>query len=319
LTVSAPTIIKVADVWDSLGGAALMRHFDLLDEFLWRALSVLGQTAPAYLSRQVLIPCLREALGQNHGRKWFLGGNSDHLYGVLVDHTRAVTQGEISWTAYLARLKKAGFYRDTLRQWVEDAVIEDITARKRVATYLNSYLQIREEITLAYLPLVWKIATSYGFSADSKEDLYQMGVSGLIHGIERYNNVGPVTFSTFTGRWIRQVILMHLSRKAPIIKVSHSLLERLSRINKKERSSGKKDLSKETQKLRMVSEIQDVVLVADPEAEFLPSSSVIDLTFLPKRCRTALILRHGLFEHARHNATTAQVDAEGRRQQLKGE
>lgn len=305
----------ITDEYESLGGNSLIRHFNLADEALWCALSIVAQAQPRYLQRRILIPVLRQATGMNHGRKWFVRGNSPQALGRLVEITRGWVQEKFYWSDVLKEIQDLGFYRDTVRGWVEDAKIYDPCYRRRVLGYLTTYLAIREEITNAYLPLVWKAAASYGFTADVREDLFQIGSTGLLHAVERYNNVGPVTFSTFAGRWIRQAILMYISRRMPVIRVSHSVLEVFSKINREELASGKKDLSDRAQRIRSVSGVKDVLLVADPEAEQHVDEKQIDLAELPRELRQVLILKYGLLDHARSNATQEVLDAEHKRQE----
>jgi RNA polymerase sigma factor (sigma-70 family) len=310
-------IVKFTDVYEALGGVALIRAFTALDHLLWQALDVVAQVARRYLSTQIVTPVARDIMGATHGRKWFLGGNSDAKLGTLVACVGAWQRGA-DYAEVVDTLAGLGFYRDTIRTWVERAIpaIDDRQelARGRVRAYLQSYLHIRGDITEAYLPLVWSIASRHG-SANS-EDLYQIGVPGLVHAIERYNNDGPLTFGKFASRWIRQSILMHLTRQAPIIIVSHSVVERERRLKKRELETGVVDTTPAAEAIRNASAPRDVSLVADIDvADAEKPKPRVDLSQLPKDLRRLLVLRYGTIDLAQCNASEDELLAERQRQE----
>lgn len=287
-----------------------------MDSLLWRSLSLIAQANPGYLQRCSMIPIIREVTGTSHGRRWFVYKETKEPMSRLFETIRLWVQEQISWMVFLQQIRDLGLYRDTLRDWVENAKLSDVRVRHHVGIYYHSYLKLRDEVTTAYLPLVWKAATSHGFTDDTRADLFQIGVTGLLHAAERYHNVGPVTFSTFASRWIRQSILMYISRKMPLIQVSHSVLEEESKLMRKERETGKEDRSLRAQRIKKLSGTKDVLLVEDVEAEQHEEDGLagIDLKYLPRLLRQAVILRHGLFEHIRCDATREQLEAERQRQ-----
>jgi RNA polymerase sigma factor (sigma-70 family) len=314
MTSSAPLVI---DRYDSLSGKTLVLHFTKMDSLLWEGLSLLAQVDPLYLRRCCMLPIIKEVTGTSHGRRWFINPPCDNPIGFLIEIVRLWTQERISWMQYLQRLRALGFYRDTLRMWVEHAEPPDLNVQTHVRKRFEVYLKLRSEICTAYLPLVWKTASSHGFTDDSKRDLFQIGVTGLIHATERYHNVGPVTFSTFANRWIRQAILMYISRKMPIVQVSHSVLEEESKILRRERETGQEDDSPRAQRIKRLSSTKDVLLCEDVEAEQEErGQNSIDLTYLPKLLRQIIILKHGLLEHARCEVPKITLDTE-REQQFK--
>jgi len=304
------------DRYESLAGSTLVKHFDRMDSLLWRSLSLIAQANPVYLQRCSMVPIIREVTGTSHGRRWFVYKDIPEPMSCLLESIRLWVQEQITWVMFLEEIRKLGLYRDTLREWVENAKVGDPKVRSHVTGYYQSYLKFREEICTAYLPLVWKAATSHGFTDDNRADLFQIGVTGLLHASERYHNVGPVTFSTFAARWIRQSILMYISRKMPLIQVSHSVLEEESKLMRKERETGKEDTSSRAQRIRKLSGTKDVLLVEDVEAEEEREDRLagIDLKYLPRLLRQAVILRHGLFEHIRCDATRQVLEAERQRQ-----
>lgn len=315
------TLSLTIDKYESLSGYALVRHFQRLDSLLWQSLALLAQREPDYLRACCLIPVIKDVTGTSHGRRWFTRKDIKYPLTRLTELVRVWLQGEIGWIPFLNELRALGFYRDTLRSWVEGASVNHAPTRAHVLHYHQVYLSFRQEICTAYFPLVWRAASSHGFTEDIRQDLFQIGVTGLLHAIERYTAVDvhgviqPFTFSTFASRWIRQAILMYISRKMPLIQVSHSVLEEESKIARRERETGKEDRSPRAQRIRRLSATKDVLLVDELEAEEDRSDEpVIDLHPLPRHLRQVVILRHGLLERAKCEATEAEQKTERERQ-----
>jgi RNA polymerase sigma factor (sigma-70 family) len=301
--------------YDSLSGRALVQHFQGMDSCLWCALSLIAQHQPTHLQKCCLTPIIREVTGTSYGRRWFVGSKVAHPTQKLIEIVRLWIQDHLSWTQFLDELRTLGFYRDTIRHWVESVKFEDERAKEHVDLCLKRYFRFREAVIQAYLPLVWKVASAHGFTEDVRHDLFQIGVTGLLHACERYHNVGPVTFSTFANRWIRQAVLMHISRKLPIIQVSHSVLEEESKLLRKERETGLEDSSPRAQRIKRLSSARDVLLVDELEAEQkVEADPRIDLKYLPRKHKQVVILRYGLLEHAQCDASKSVLDTERTRQ-----
>ena len=285
-----------------------------MDEALWSAFSLIAQCCPWYVQGGILLPIIRQITGTSHGRRWFTTTYKNPL-STLFETSRLWQQGHINWCAALRTVRRLGFYRDTIRELVTAADITVEPIKHHVERYLRRYFHYREEVTLAYTPLVWRLASAYGFSEEQKQDLFQIGVAGLIHACERYNNDGPATFSTFARQWIRQAILMHVQRAQPIIKVSHSVLEEESRIRRKEMKTGEVDTSERAERIRRMHEVKDVVLSNDVDAEAEEKEErAINLETLPAHIRKVLIFRHGLIDHALSGASEKELAAERDRQ-----
>jgi hypothetical protein len=109
---------------------------------------------------------------------------------------------------------------------------------------------------------------------------------------------------------------MTINRQMPIIRVSHSVLEEQSRINRKEMVSGKEDRSQRSQRVKAVSATKDVVLVGDFEREAVEPKpdNRIDLSVLPRQLKTAIILNYGLWDHATPNCSSRLLERERLRQ-----
>jgi RNA polymerase sigma factor (sigma-70 family) len=315
------TISLTIDKYESLSGRALVRHFQHMDSLLWQSIALLAQQDPDYLRSCCLVPIIRDVTGTSHGRRWFTRKDLKYPLTRLMELVRLWLQTEMKWLSFLQEVRSLGFYRDTLRTWVEGASVEHEPTRTHVIANHSQYLAFREEVCTAYLPLVWRAASSHGFTEDIRQDLFQIGTTGLLHATERYNavdpdgSIHPSTFSTFASRWIRQAILMYISRKMPLIQVSHSVLEEESKISRNERESGKEDRSPRAQRIRRLSSTKDVLLVDEVEAEQESDDDpAIDLRPLPRHLRQVVILRHGLLERARCEASIAAKRQERERQ-----
>ena len=81
------------------------------------------------------------------------------------------------------------------------------------------------EISTRLSPLVSALAGRLCFSAAEREDLYQVGMMGLVKAVERYDLNAPVKFTTFASAWIRGEILNYQREKSFPIKLSRSLWE----------------------------------------------------------------------------------------------
>ncbi|NIV34214.1 MAG: hypothetical protein GWN58_33605 [Anaerolineae bacterium] len=304
-----------------MSGRALVRHFQQMDALLWRSIGLLAQQEADYLRTCCLIPIIKDVTGTSHGRRWFTRKDIKFPLTRLMELVRLWLQEEVEWVPFLREIQSLGFYRDTLRSWVEGASVSHGPTRTHVLAYHSQYLAFRQEVCTAYLPLVWRAASSHGFTEDIRQDLFQIGSTGLLHATERYSavdakgNIHPSTFSTFASRWIRQAILMYISRKMPLIQVSHSVLEEESKIARQERESGKEDKSPRAQRIRRLSATKDVLLVDEVEAEQERNDDpVIDLKTLPRHLRQVVMLRHGLLERARCDVPEAARQKERERQ-----
>jgi len=292
------------DRLESLGGAPLAQHFALLDKRLWQCLAIIAQTKPEYLQAQAMGPAVKQATGTSHGRRWFIRPDvQEILLARLVELVRRWGLKQLGPLEFLHDLFQLGLYRDTLRQWVEDAQLSgpgDLYVKKR----FRSYLRFRHEIVLAYTPLVWSVAAKRGYNEELRQDLGQIGILGLIHAAERYHNVGPVTFSTFARRWVLQAILMYLQRKHAVISVSHGVLEEASRLRRKTDLTDHDE--ERAARVKQISEMREVVLLEDFERS-IPAetpaeeerSKAIDFGNLTLLQKKILILRHGLVDRVR--------------------
>ena len=302
----------------ALRGHCLGWHFDTMDKFLWKSLSIISCLDREYMSLAALGPVVKEISGVASGRKWFIKNENLKLINVLVDQIRNLSTHKRG-SQFILNLQPLLIFRDSLREWVEGYIastsvneklskrympVETERLELQIKHFLKHYYKLRDEITEAYLPLVISVASKYGFSEDSKLDLIQVGTTGLIHAVERFNNTDPNSFSLFAKKWIKQRILMDISRKGPMIKIAHSVLEASSRMKRE----GLKGNYEKSEKLRGQLAVKDVILTDQIEAtieqqqELLEMEKVIptnlNLEGLPKSLRRILLLKYDLIDHA---------------------
>lgn len=305
------------DPYISLKGETLRMHFNFLDSTLLQCVYLISHMDPDYIRKCIMEPIVRQMAGTSHGRRWFIRGQNSECNGFLVETVRVWIQSD-DCIAFLSAFKELEFYRDTIRRWVEEYQTTEPRVQDTLDQWLRNYYRIRGEITESYLPLVGSIASTYGLTEDSKADMHQIGTTGLMHAVERYNNIGPVTFSSFARRWIRQRILMYISRQMSVIKVSHSVLEAQARINRAEEQSGEKDHSRWANKVKTLSAAKDVILVEDYNNTSVLIEEEDDLTvnlrLLPRKLRQIILLKHDMLAKAEVNHTIEEVETERLRQ-----
>jgi RNA polymerase sigma factor (sigma-70 family) len=308
------SIPKTVDCYDALGGETLSCHFTGMDRVLWKALALIAQTDPEYLQRCALQPITREICGTSYGRRWFIADKSGAYMCRMLELDRVWLQKYVEWDFFLKQLQTLTLFRDTLRGWVENYEGTHELVSSHVTEYFNTYIRLRKNIVTSYIPVVWKVAMHHGFTEDQQHDLFQIGITGLLHATERYNNEGPMTFPKFAHRWIRQAVHMHIDRKMPLISVSHSVKEANSKLNKQEKHAGQPDTSLRAKKIRQLLAMKDVVLTDQLEFEHEAEDDIINLDILDPFSKKIIILRHGLLEHACCTLTRQELEQEYQRQ-----
>lgn len=230
----------------------------------------------------------------------------------LADSVRLWVQQKIDWCQWCHHVKNLGLFRDTLHSWVTN-VPEPCN---QIQWFIQKYIAIRNQVALGYVPLARKIADTYGFNEHSQLDLRQVAFTGVVHAIERFNNCGPATFPNFAGRWIRQRILHHITRKSSIIYVSHSVLDAERKITQREKRRGETDQSPQAQQVKQTCELRHVALLDSCDTFEFGTTAPADLclTVLPRSLKQLVIAKFGLLEHARPNASADTIEAEGVRQ-----
>lgn len=153
--------------------------------------------------------------------------------------------------------------------------------------------------------LVMKFAVKCIFMVDkypnlSLEDLYQEGVFGIIHAIDKYDTSSKWTFSTYSSAWIRHYIRRYVTTHGPIIRVPEWLDAKIKF------GDTEKPLSEKAEKLkRLALDSINVQAIVNNDGELFPIAAEENddiggfdteivravLSTLPDRSRTILWMR----------------------------
>ena len=84
----------------------------------------------------------------------------------------------------------------------------------------------RERLVDNYVPLVRRLCRRFRGSREPQEDLYQVGVIGLLHAIDRFDPLRGTSFSSFAIPQVRGAILNYLRDHGTLIKVPRRLRQK---------------------------------------------------------------------------------------------
>lgn len=101
---------------------------------------------------------------------------------------------------------------------------------QKIALAQQNNKEIMEELVLNNSGLVWNIVKRFNGRGYEKEDLYQIGVMGLIKAIKRFDTNLDVQLSTYAVPYILGEIKRFIRDDGPI-KISRSIKELNSKIN----------------------------------------------------------------------------------------
>ena len=85
----------------------------------------------------------------------------------------------------------------------------------------RSYKRVLDELVLANVGLVHKIVHRFPIknSNCSYDDLYQEGIAGLIHGIQKFEVVRGYRLSTYSYRWIQAYVCRYYQNQGKTIRL----------------------------------------------------------------------------------------------------
>ncbi len=93
----------------------------------------------------------------------------------------------------------------------------------------NGDSEAREEMILNNIPLVWSMVGRFPHAAQEREELFQVGMVGLLCAVDRFDPAYGVQFSTYAVPLILGEIRRFLRDDGPI-KVSRSIVENRKKI-----------------------------------------------------------------------------------------
>ena len=115
----------------------------------------------------------------------------------------------------------------------------------------------REKLVVENIPLVWSMVGRFGSSGKEKEELFQIGMIGLLHAIDRFDTTYDVKFSTYAVPLIIGEMRKFVRDDTPI-KVSRTIVEHRKQIMKLQQE--KQDISVEEMARCTGLSQEDVVL-----------------------------------------------------------
>ena len=81
----------------------------------------------------------------------------------------------------------------------------------------------RERLVAKYTPLVRRVSNRYSGSRESREDLFQVGIVGLLSAIDKFDARRGTSFTALAFPEVRGAILNHLRGHGSLIKVPRTL------------------------------------------------------------------------------------------------
>ncbi len=103
----------------------------------------------------------------------------------------------------------------------EEKCFTDIQKREARDLFINSNLKLVRQISLGYIKK---------YSLTPIEDLFQMGVIGLIRAVEKWDPDREFLFSTYATWWIRQSITRYAMDNETIIRLPIHMQEKVSKV-----------------------------------------------------------------------------------------
>jgi RNA polymerase primary sigma factor len=124
------------------------------------------------------------------------------------------------------------------------ADVTDYTNNKKLFDALLNHQSegTKNEIIIANIPLVNKIASNYKWAINGSmdyDDFVSEGIYGLMKAVDRYNITLGYEFSTYAYYWIKQSITRAIADKSLSVRLPVHLHETLNKINSVERESWK--------------------------------------------------------------------------------
>jgi RNA polymerase primary sigma factor len=146
-------------------------------------------------------------------------------------------EGSPNWRNNRTVIASLGLSRSFLMEITDvDFQREDDPAKNKFCDAMAAYQRARSQMIVANLKLVNSIAKKYLFSGEPLDDLLQIGNTGLIKAVDRFDWRKGFRFSTYATWWIRQAISRYIADKSRTIRVPVHLYEKLQKISQATRA-----------------------------------------------------------------------------------
>lgn len=120
----------------------------------------------------------------------------------------------------------------------------------------------REQLILDNIPLVWSMVGRFHYLGRDKDELFQIGMVGLMQAVDRFDVGFGVQFSTYAVPLIIGEIRRFLRDDAPV-KITRSVMENRKRIRELMDAEG--DLNVEEIVARLHISMEDVILALESD------------------------------------------------------
>ena len=111
-------------------------------------------------------------------------------------------------------------------------VLSSDETRKKIEEYQKGNLAVRDEIIMGNLKLVLSIVNQFSKRVDNLDDLFQIGVVGLMKAVEKFDVSKGYKFSTYATWWIRQAITRAIADQARTIRIPVHMVETINKVKK---------------------------------------------------------------------------------------
>ena len=144
---------------------------------------------------------------------------------------------------------------------------------ERITRAHEGDMEEREQLILDNIPLVWSMVARFHYANRDKEELFQIGMVGLMQAIDRFDVSFGVQFSTYAVPLIIGEIRRFLRDDAPV-RITRSVMENRKRIYQLIEEQG--DLPVEEIVRRLGLTMEDVILAMESDK---PVESIYEPVF----------------------------------------
>jgi len=149
--------------------------------------------------------------------------------------------------------------------------------------YKQGDVSAREQLIIQNQKLVWYVARKYMIMFDTKmydiEDLFQIGIIGLMRAIEKYNPSLSCKFSTYAVYWIKQTIRRALEKEEDTLSLDENIGDDESNLTLLDMLEDKNIRFVEEVEIKELKKVWDIIQ---------PHLTKEELKYLKIKCNTQL-------------------------------